>query len=115
MVGEGPWCGTEQDHAGENSGMETIISRSGRGRTACSSQGADLREHASPAFAQPLFATGAATATQAVEFAGQRPPKALTSEQRLRNVYGELAPALNTPIVVYCASGEHCLGYAEVS
>jgi len=21
---------------------------------------------------------------------------------------GELAPALNTPIVVYCASGEHC-------
>ena len=55
MVGEGPWRGTEQDHAGENSGMETIIYRSGRGRTACSSQGAHLREHASPAFAQPLF------------------------------------------------------------
>src|ERR1700760_1087185 len=27
---------------------------------------------------------------------------------------GELAPALNTPIVVYCASGEHCTSAVQV-
>ena len=27
---------------------------------------------------------------------------------------GELAPALNTPIVVYCASGEHCTSAIQV-
>jgi hypothetical protein len=49
----------------ENPGIEAIIPRSDRGRPACSSQGADLREHTSPAIAQPLFAKGPpATATQ---------------------------------------------------
>jgi len=58
--------GTEQDHTGEDPGMEAIIPCSDRGRPACSSQGADLREHTSPAIPQPLFAKGApATATQA--------------------------------------------------
>src|SRR5712671_3556688 len=27
---------------------------------------------------------------------------------------GELAPVLNTPIVVYCASGEHCTSAVQV-